>query len=237
MRRYALTFLVLVLTAATAQAGQPGKKGSDIPAFIWGAKVGFQANGTYLSNAMIDGHNISDYIQDSQVGNFAALQLRWNSERFLIQTGVGISHNKSAFSVDRNSWDPQAESKDEFMYSYSMTSLMVPLQVGFHFINQSSYCMSVFTGPRLRYVPDNYYSMSITNSTPYSFTEKPNNLLVGWTAGLSVQIGRTFLDFEYEATISTISKSLVDTSGSVPAPDYRLNRRLGIISFSYGIMF
>ena len=123
------------------------------------------------------------------------------------------------------------------MYSYSMTSLMVPLQAGFHFINQSSYCMSVFTGPRLRYVPDNYYSMSITNSAPYSFTEKPNNLLVGWTAGLSVQIGRTFLDFEYEATISTISKSLVDTSGSVPAPDYRLNRRLGIISFSYGIMF
>ena len=114
---------------------------------------------------------------------------------------------------------------------------MVPLQFGYHIVNQAPYCMSVFTGPRLRYIPDKYFTSTINNTNPYSFTERPNGFCIGWTAGLSVQIGRTFLDFEYETTINNLSGSLNENKGAIPATTYKLDRRMGIISFSYGIMF
>ena len=235
IRRYALALFAVILPAITLNAAEPGR--NSMPSFTWGARIGFAATGTYLTNAIIDGHNVTDYIQDTQVGNFIALQFRWSSPNFLIQSGVGISHNKSSFIADKNSWNPEATAKADITYSYSLTSLMVPLQIGYHIVNRSPYCMSAFTGPRLRYIPEKYYVSSCNGMQPYSFTEKPVDILIGWTAGLSVQIGRTFLDFEYECTINSISRSLTETSGTLQSPDFKLDRRMGIISFSYGIMF
>lgn len=236
-RRYVLTLFAALLPFLALNAKEPDKNESDMPSFTWGARIGFAASGTYVTNALVDGHKLTDYTQDTQVGNFIALQFKLNSKKFLFQSGVGLGYNNSSFYIDKNSWNPEATSKSDISCSYSMVSLMVPLQIGWNIVNQSPYCMSVFTGPRLRYIPNKYYTSSIGNTTPYEFTEKPVDFLVGWTAGLSVQIGRTFLDFEYEATVNNISQSLIETSGAAPQPDYKLERRMGIISFSYGLMF
>ena len=136
-----------------------------------------------------------------------------------------------------NSWDPDSETKDEMSCSYQLTSLTLPLQIGYHIVNSPPYCMSAFTGPRLHYTPDKFYSVQYQNLEPYQITDSPIELIMGWTVGLSVKIGRTFLDFEYEATINPISGQMIDLNNIDPTPDYRLNRRLGIMSFSYGILF
>ena len=228
-----------VFPALMTHAIQPAGNDNVIPSFGWGARIGFAATSTYLTDIIVDGHSLSDYTQDTQVGNFASLQLRLNSKRLLFQTGIGLSFNKSSFIIDKNSWDKESALRNELTYSYSMKSLLVPVQVGYHFINQPPYSMSVFTGPRLRYIPDKYYSVEHSNMAPdsYQFNEFPNNLLVGWTVGLSVQIGRTFLDFEYEATINKVTRGIYATDANEPDPNYKLDRRVGIISFSYGIMF
>ena len=232
MRKYVLTtlFALLPATFACGQELTPQR-------FNWGVRVGFAATGTYVTNAFIDGHKLTDYNQDTQVGNFAAILFRMNSRKLFFQSGVGLSSNKSSFTADKNSWDANSESRNEFSVSYSMVSLTLPAQFGIHAINRAPYRMSVFTGPRLRFTPDKYYSVKFANLEPYQFTESPTEITVGWTAGLSIQIGRTFLDFEYEASINNISQKMIETSGATPAPDYALDRRVGIISFSYGIMF
>lgn len=235
MRKYVLLLICITFPLLTATAQESGKFASQ--RFNWGARIGFAATGTYVTNAVIDGHKLTDYTQDTQVGNFAALLVRLNSHKLLFQSGIGISFNKSSFSIDKNSWDPQAVSRNEMTVSYSMLSLTVPVQFGYHLVNRAPYCMSVFTGPRLRFTPDMYFSSKLLNLDPYQFTESPSKFIVGWTAGLSVQIGRTFLDFEYEATINNVTGKMIETSGATPAPDYKLDRRVGIISFSYGIMF
>ena len=234
MRKHVLTILLALLPAISVR-GQEVQ--TSLQRFNWGARIGFAATGTYVTQARIDGHKLTDYNQDTQVGNFAAILLRMNTQKLFIQSGIGLTSNKSAFVMDKNSWDPQAASRDEFSVTYSMLSLTLPVQFGVHLINRSPYCMSIFTGPRLRYTPDKYYSAKFVNLEPYQFTESPTQFTVGWTAGMSVQIGRTFLDFEYEASINNITQKMVETSGATPVPDYVLDRRVGIISFSYGIMF
>lgn len=237
MKPHWLTILALILPAMTTRAQEPGRTEEAVPFFNWGAKVGFAATGTYITDAFIDGHKLTEYTQDTQVGNFIAFQFRLNSQKMLVQSGVSLSYNKSSFTMDKKSWDNDSETRDELTCSYSMVSATIPLQVGFHIVNRPPYCMSAFTGPRLRFTPDRYYTVEYANLPPYQFTESPARLIVGWTAGFSVQIGRTFMDFEYEASVNNISEPMHDTSGASPAPDYRLNRRVGILSFSYGIMF
>ena len=237
MRRYVFTILTALLAFTAVHAQDTNSADSPVPFFTWGARIGFAATGTYLTEPTIDGHRIAEYTQDTQVGNFSAIMLRFNSRRLLVQTGVGLSYNKSSFSLDANSWNPDAESAKEIACSYSMLSMTVPVQLGFHIVNRPPYCMSVFTGPRLRYTPDKFYSVKYQGLEPYEFTDTPTLLSIGWTAGLSVQIGRTFLDFEYEATINNISQTMYDTSGTEPVPDNKLNRRVSIISFSYGVIF
>ena len=236
-RRYVLTLLAMLLPVLAINAKEPDKKESDMPSFTWGARIGFAASGTYVTNALIDGHKLTDYTQDTQVGNFGAFMFRFNSRRLLIQTGIGLNMNKSSFHFDTSDWAAEGTEAKEITCSYSMLSMTIPVQLGMHIINRPPYCMSVFTGPRLRYTPSKYYSVTYTGLDPYSFTDSPSELTAGWTAGMSIQIGRTFLDFEYEATINNISHKMYDTSGANPSPDYALSRKVSIISFSYGIMF
>jgi hypothetical protein len=237
MKLRALTLLTALLLFQTAQAQFLSR--SSLPAFSssWGAKVGFAANATYVTDAYLKGHELTEYTQDTQVGNFAAFLLRLNSRTIFLQTGLGLSFNQSCFYMDMNSWDPDSETKDEMSCSYQLTSLTLPLQIGYHIVNSPPYCMSAFTGPRFHYTPDKFYSVQYQNLEPYQITDSPIELIMGWTVGLSVKIGRTFLDFEYEATINPISGQMIDLNNIDPAPDYRLNRRLGIMSFSYGILF
>ena len=203
----------------------------------WGARVGFAANATYVTDAYMNGHKITEYTQDTQVGNFGTFLLRLNSRTVFLQTGIGMSYTKSCFYMDTNSWDPEAESKNEISCAYQFTSLTLPLQMGYHIVNSPPYCMSAYTGPRFRYTPDKFYKVQYSNLEPYNLTDSPIELTIGWTVGLSVRIGRQLLDFEYEATINTVSGPITDLNGIDPAPDFRLNRRLGMMSFSYGIMF
>lgn len=238
MKLSVFAFLCAVLVPVlTTQAQERSDNSSPESRFNWGARIGFAATGTYVSGAYIENHKLSEYTQDTQVGNFAAMMLRWNFNKFLIQSGLGLSFNKSSFFMDKNGWDKQAESRNDFSCSYSMLSFTLPIQAGFHIVNRKPYCMSAFTGTRLRYTPDKYYSVTYENLDPYSFKDSQTRFILGWTAGLSVQIGGTFLDFEYEYSLNDITGNLYDTSGADPAPFYRLDKRVGIISFSYGIIF
>ena len=236
MKLRVLTLFAVLLPAFAAQANGPR---SALPAFSsnWGARVGFAATATYITDAFIDGHELTQYTQDTQIGNFAAFLFRMNSRTIFFQSGFGMNCNKSCLYVDMNSWDSEAETKNNMSCSFTIKSFTIPLQIGYHIVNQPPYCMSAFTGPRLRYTPEKYYSVTFDNLAPYEFTETPTELVIGWTAGLSVQIGKTFLDFEYEATINNITGPMTDTSNTYPSPEYKLDRRLGIMSFSYGIIF
>ena len=67
-----LTFLALLLPVMTTRAQETGKAEDDVPVFNLGARIGFAATGTYITDAFIDGHKLTEYTQDTQIGNFIA---------------------------------------------------------------------------------------------------------------------------------------------------------------------
>lgn len=237
MRLRTLTLITATLLFSTAHAQFLSR--NTLPAFSssWVAKVGFAATASYVTDAYVNGHELTEYTQDTQVGNFMAFLLRLNSRTFFLQTGIGLNYNKSNFSIDLNSWNPESETTNDMSCSYAMKSLTVPLQMGYHIVNSPPYCMSAYTGPRFRYTPDKFYTVEYNSPSSIGITDTPIELIMGWTIGLSVKIGRQFLDFEYEATINPVSGPITSLNDSDPAPDYKLNRRMGIMSFSYGIQF
>lgn len=237
MRRFKALLFVVVTATVTASAASPDTVVNRESSFSLGAKIGFAASSTYPYNIYMDGHNLREYTQDTQVGNFATLLVQWNLSRFMIQSGLGFAFNKSTFSIDRNSWDSESESQSTVSCSYSMISVRLPLQAGYNFVNQHPYSMTFYTGPSIRLTPDRFYSVTYNNCEPYKITDNASKMVLGWSAGLIVKIGRTFMDMEYEATMNSMSGPLRDESGLTPPPDYSMERRMGIISFSYGMMF
>ena len=124
LRILTFTTALLLLQAAHAQLSR-----SALPAFSssWGAKVGFAANATYVTDAFLNGHQLTEYTQDTQVGNFVNLLLRLNSRTVFLQTGLGLSFNNSCFYIDLNSWDPESIQKNEISCVYDFKSLTLPL--------------------------------------------------------------------------------------------------------------
>lgn len=232
----ALTLLTAALLAIPAVAAEPAAGRETMRTFTWGARAGFAANSTYITKAVIDGHEIEDYRQDTQLGNFAAMQFRFNARRLFLQTGIGLSRNKSTFYIDRNSWNPLAESVNEMGLCYSMTSLTVPIQAGCHIVNNTPYCLSVSTGPTFRLPFKTKYSTEFIGIQE-ALEETAPDLIVGWALGLGIQIGRSFFDFEYECGINNISSGIRSDADGIPDPDITLDRRMTILSFSFGIMF
>lgn len=237
MKRHIAIMTAALFLFLPANAEKAAKEFEPLPTFTWGIRAGFAASGTYVSKAYFNGQKIEEYTQDTQVGNFIALQCRVNSRRLFLQSGIGIGFNKSTFTLDTDNLTATPILQPSVSVSYELKSLMIPVQFGYHVVNQSPYCLSLFTGPRIRFVSDKYYKASFDDFAPYCLTEDPKNIIMSWTFGMSVQISRTFLDFEYDAGIGNMSNGISDTSGIHPAPNIQLQRRLGTISFSYGLMF
>lgn len=234
MKRHVTILAAALLLSVPVKAE---KEFEPLSTFTWGIRAGFAATGTYVSDASINGLEFEEYTQDTQVGNFLAVQCRLNSRRLFLQSGLGLGFNRSTFTLNTDDMElPDGMLQNPGM-TYQFKSIMLPIQAGCHIINQSPYCLSLFTGPRLRFLSDRHYETSFSNFAPYSLNESPVAVILGWTFGMSVQISRTFLDFEYEAGIGNISDGIHDSSGISPSPDISLGRRFGVISFSYGIMF
>ena len=69
-----MTLLLAALLPSMAQAQLMDRLSlPSFPRVNMGLKVGFAATGTYVTDAYIDGHELSEYTMDTQVGNFAAV--------------------------------------------------------------------------------------------------------------------------------------------------------------------
>lgn len=237
--RFAMLILAALVPACGIRAAEADSIGMRKSTASWGVKAGFSSAGTYLSNASIDGIRLREYRQDTQLGNFITMHMQYGYDKLYLQSGLGIGFNKSTFYLDMNSSANEEQAPEEMCYSYRLTSLMVPVQIGYSIVNQQPYRMAVYGGPRMRILSKSRYETSVTGIGSMQINEKPASMVFGATVGMTVQIGRTFFDMEYEAILSNISSGITvtDTDGNTGLPDIRLDRKMGIFSFSYGFLF
>ncbi len=207
------------------------------PDVSWGGKLGFTSCSTYLTNASVNGKELEEYSQDTQLGNFISVNMQYGYDSFFFQTGLGIGLNKSAFQVNLNEHILNSFSPDELELEYKITSIFLPVQIGYSVVNRPPYKMSVYAGPSMRIQSLKKYDCNVSDESRFSVSETPRRFLFGGTCGFCVQTGRTFFDMEYELVVSNISKRLSITKNGTELQDLKLGRRMGIFSFSYGILF
>ena len=242
MKRLIILIIILISVplpyVSTISAAEPDEHIQQLmSSFTWDIRFGFSATGTYVYNPQADGKSLDGYTKDTQVGHFFGLYGYYNREKLFFKTGVGLSRNKSTFYVDLNSWDPDAESVKEIGISLSSYNLFVPIQAGIHIINKPPYSMSVYSGPKFMFPFTSSYISTFIGLENQDITENLSDFIWGWTIGFTIRTGRTMIDFEYESGINNISEGF-DGQCPQPAPEQLiLNRRLNILSFSYGITF
>ena len=202
--------------------------------FNYGAKIGFNAAFPVINDLVIEGVNAENITLEYKVGYTVSLFGRFNIKRFFIQPE--ISWTRSLGSINYFLPDEEDEYLLENTMSYRDQTIVLPMMIGYNLIKQGPYGLSLMAGSKFRYT----YKSEYTNYSYGDYVEfgsKSNPFGVNIAAGLSISIGRLFLDFVYEFGLnrneSDFSTSQIDNT----IFDINLNRRTNMLSFSLGCLF
>ena len=204
--------------------------------FNAGLKVGFQAVTYNNPTFNIDGYTYNENtIQSNKIGYTIAPFMRLSKGRLYIQA-------EAAFGITRHSFD-FTDTREENIekttpnipeYNLRTYCLQVPILLGYEFIKQGKYGMSVFTGPRTRFTFTSLDKQEYRHFSYDDLNEVLEKKTYYWELGLGLKIYNVFFDFVYDM-------GLTDASKYMEAPKmgkrFKTERKDNILSFSVGMIF
>lgn len=204
----------------------------------WGVKSGFSSTIYKVEEFIVGAHPITNHIAKSEISSFYTAFMRINIHRHYLQSE--LSYNISNYSIyfPTEQWKTSATETDLSSISTKIIGLEVPLYYGYHIIKEGPYSMSLYLGPKAKYILTDY-SRHIFENLPYHQIEEsiyPINLSL--MTGLEINISRIFFDFSFEYGLHNISKGFtIDNEPHINAKEFTFNRRKNVLSFSIGFMF
>lgn len=225
----ALLFTILSLSAVA----QDKEKNHE---FNIGLKAGFHALTYNDPDFRIDGYTFdSDCIHSNKIGYTVTPFLRATYKRFYLQT-------EAMFGVTRHSFDfkdTPRESNEEItpnstVYNLKTYSLQIPILFGYNFVSQNKFGMSMFTGPRTKFIFTSRTNQEFKHFNDDSLEEVICKIVYYWEFGLGVKIDKVFFDFAYDLGLSDASKYIISRK---TGNKYKSSRRDSVLSFSVGMIF
>ena len=204
--------------------------------FNFGAKVGFQAIAYNNPEFGIEGYEFdSNTLHSNKIGYTIAPFARVTKNKLYVQA-------ETVFGIARHSFDFKAiEKEDEYSivpnqttYNLRTICLQVPIVVGYHIIQEGKYQMSLFTGPKTKFVFTSHSKQEFKHFKDDSLEEVLKDKCYYWETGLGVKIGYVFFDFIYDWGITKASEYIISKTDN---RKYRSDRRDNIFSFSVGMIF
>ena len=120
-------------------------------------------------------------------------------------------------------------------------SIDFPVLYGYNVVKKGPYGMSIFAGPKLRYLWGKKNEITFSNFDQKGIHEKLYPFNISAVIGVGVNISRIFFDFRYEQGIGNISKSItydnINSDGSTGISRIIFDRRDSALSFSLGFIF
>lgn len=207
----------------------------------FGVKAGFNSSMFLVSNFKIKDVTIDEIQNNYQIGYFGAFFMRVNMKKHFIQPEISYNISKCEISFDKlGSQHPDIE-PDYASVNSTIHSVDFPLLYGYNVVKQGPYGMSVFAGPKLRFLWNKRNEITFDNFDQNDIREELYPFNVSAVIGVGVNISRIFFDFRYEQGLHNISKSVaydnVDTNGNPVVSDIVLRRRDNVLSFSFGVIF
>ena len=201
-----------------------------------GMKAGFQAVTYNDPDFGIDGYRFdTNNIQSNKIGYAISLFARVTKSKFFLQTEgtFGISNHSFDFH------DEPVNTEENFIpnntvYDLKTYCLQVPILFGYNVVQKGRYGLSLFTGPRTKFI---FTSMSQQQFKHFYYEELEEILadkVYFWEIGMGIKISRVFLDITFDAGLNKAASHIISHSdGKI----FSSSRRDNILSFSVGFIF
>lgn len=201
--------------------------------FNYGIKAGFQAV-TYNHNSFcIDGYNFNDNtIQSDKIGYTINPFMRFTWKHFYFQTegAIGITRHKFDFIPQETSLLGDANPE----YRLTTYCMQVPLLLGYNFIDQENYGMSVFTGTRTKFIFTSRSKQEFSDFKYEGLEEELTTPVYYWEIGLGVRIYNVFFDVTYDWGFIESKNVITDKESG---REFLSKRSDNILSFTVGFIF
>lgn len=212
----------------------------------FGIKGGFTSSLFLVSGFSIDGTAIDEVQNNYKIGFFGSFFMRINFGRHFLQPEFSYNINRCNITFGRlfPAGSPATPRMVESSISSSIHSIDVPVIYGYNIVKEGPYSLSVFGGPKIRYIWDKKSSITFKNFDQRNIREQLYPFNLSFTTGVSVTILRIFFDFRYDIGLHNISKRVtydMSTAGQATNKNakegIRFHRQDNVLSFSFGVLF
>lgn len=207
----------------------------------FGMRAGFNSSMFMVSELKIKDVTIDEVQNNYRIGYFGAIFMRINMKKHYIQPEISYNVTKYDITFDKlGSQHPDIE-PDYASVKSVIHSVDFPVLYGYNVVKKGPYGMSIFAGPKVRYLWGKRNEITFTNFDQKGIHEKLYPFNVSAVIGVGVNISRIFFDFRYEQGIGNISKSIIydniNSDGSTGVSNIVFKRRDSALSFSLGFIF
>ena len=175
-----------------------------------------------------------------KIGYFGALFMRINMKKHFIQPEVSYNVSKCEITFDKLGSQHPAIEPDYASVQSVLHSVDFPILYGYNVVKKGPYGMSIFAGPKLRYLWGKHNEITFKNFDQKGIHERLYPFNASAVIGVGVNISRIFFDFRYEQGIGNISKSIIydniNSDGSTGVSNIIFRRRDSALSFSLGFI-
>lgn len=230
-----------LLSVIENSAAQNSDYGTDNKTIDFGIKAGFNSTMLIVSDFQINNVRIEELQNNYKLGYFGTMFLRINMKKHYLQPEISYNVSKGEITFDKLGSQHPAIEPDYASIQSTLHSIDIPLLYGYNLVKQAPYSMSIFGGPKLRYIWEKKNQITFENFDQKGINEQLYPISASVVAGISVSISNVFFDFRYEQGIHNISKSItydnINIDNSTGQSQITLKRREQVLSFSLGIIF
>ena len=204
--------------------------------FNAGVKAGFQAVTYNDPEFDIEGYKFdTNNIQSNKIGYAFSAFARITKNKYFLQT-------EATFGITNHSFDfrdEQANSDGNFIpnntvYDLRTYCIQVPILFGYNIVERGRYGLSIFTGPRTKFILTSLSQQNFKHFRYEKLEEVLNDKTYYREVGLGIKISRVFLDITFDAGLNKVASHIISHSdGKI----FTSSRRDNILSFSVGFIF
>lgn len=204
--------------------------------FNIGIKAGFHALTYSDPEFEIEGYTFDkNCIHSNRIGYTVSPFVRFTYRHLYLQSEAMLGttyHNFNFNSTPRSGEEEIYPNSTE--YNLRSYSLQIPILIGYNFVDQKMFGMSVFTGPRTKFIFTSHSKQEFKHFDDNTLHEVLCKKCYYWEIGLGVKIDKVFFDFVYDIGLSDASRYIVSEKDG---RKFKSSRRDSVLSFSVGLIF
>ncbi len=231
MNIYRIIPIILLLTISIATEAQEKEKREKVK-FNYGIKIGTHASTYNSTDFDITGYKYDNKTMHSnKIGFSISPFMRLSKWMFYLQTECDLCMTNQDFEFEEIAPDDIITSKTP-KYELTTYCIQVPLLFGYNFIQNDTYGMSMFTGPKTKFILTAHDRQHFENFN-LDLYEDLRPITYYWEIGLGVKIHRVFFDFAFDIGLSRHTNGIIDKDSGTK---YHAKRSDNNLSFSIGII-